>query len=111
MSARTIEEKGKTTVAQTTGLEPGSTTSPLAGNATGLVPSRLGNGKGKKSRKKKMILALVGAIALVGLVIGGIIWSKGGTVTVQTTKVAREDLSAIVTASGRLSRPRHSSPM
>jgi len=41
----------------------------------------------------------------VGLVAGGIIWSKGGVVTVQTTKVAREDLAAIVTASGEIKPP------
>jgi HlyD family secretion protein len=52
-----------------------------------------------------MILVMVGAVALVGLVAGGVIWSKGGTVTVQTTKVAREDLSAIVTASGEIKPP------
>jgi HlyD family secretion protein len=52
-----------------------------------------------------MILVLVGAVALVGLVAGGIIWSKGGVVTVQTTKVAREDLAAIVTASGEIKPP------
>jgi HlyD family secretion protein len=55
--------------------------------------------------KKRMILVIVGAIALVGLVVGGIIWSKGGVVTVQTTKVVREDLSAIVTASGEIKPP------
>jgi len=47
----------------------------------------------------------VGAVALVGLVVGGIVWSKGGVVTVQTAKVAREDLSAIVTASGEIKPP------
>jgi HlyD family secretion protein len=52
-----------------------------------------------------MILVIVGAIALVGLVAGGIIWSKSGVVTVQTTKVAREDLAAIVTASGEIKPP------
>ena len=58
-----------------------------------------------KSRKKKMILVIVGAVALVGLVAGGIIWSKGGVVTVQTIKVTRQDLSAIVTASGEIKPP------
>jgi HlyD family secretion protein len=104
MSARTIEEKDETAVAQVTELELGRTTSPEGVNATGSAPSRPGNGKGRKS-KKKMILVIVGAVALVGLVAGGIIWSKGGVVTVQTTKVAREDLSAIVTASGEIKPP------
>jgi HlyD family secretion protein len=52
-----------------------------------------------------MILVIVGTVALVGLVAGGIIWSKGGVVTVQTTKVVREDLTAMVTASGEIKPP------
>jgi len=105
MSGRTIEEKDKTTVAQVTGLELGSTTSAVSGSTTSLVPSGTAIGKGRKSKKKKMILALVGAVVLIALVIGGIIWSKGGSVTVQTTKVARQDLPAIVTASGEVKPP------
>jgi HlyD family secretion protein len=104
MSARTIEEKDETAVAQATGLELGRTTSPEGANEASAAPSRPRNGKGKKSRKK-MILLIVGAVALVGLVAGGIIWSKGGVVTVQTTKVARQDLAAIVTASGEIKPP------
>ncbi|MGD0457832.1 MAG: efflux RND transporter periplasmic adaptor subunit [Terriglobia bacterium] len=104
MSARTIEEKDETTVAQVTGLELGRTTSPEGANETSGAPSRPRNGKGKKSRKK-MILVIVGALALVGLVAGGIIWSKGGVVTVQTLKVTRQDLAAIVTASGEIKPP------
>ena len=105
MSARTTEEKDKTTVAQVTELELGSITSPGSGSTTSLVPTQPGNVKGRKSKKKKMILALVGAVALAGLVVGGIVWSKGGVVTVQTNKVARQDLSAIVTASGEIKPP------
>ena len=105
MSARTLEEKDETAVAQVTGLELGRTTSPEGANETSGAPSRPRNGKGKKSRKK-MILVIVGALALVGLVAGGIIWSKGGVVTVQTLKVTRADLlSAIVTASGEIKPP------
>jgi HlyD family secretion protein len=102
--ARTIEEKDETIVAQVTELELGRITSPEGVNATGQVPSRPHNGKAKKS-KKKMLLVIAGAVVLVGLVVGGIIWSKGATVTVQTTKVARQDLSAIVTASGEIKPP------
>ena len=105
MSARTIEEKDKTAVAQVSELELGRITYPERANATSPALSRPGNGKVRKSKKKKMILALVGAVALVGLVAGGIVWSKGGVVTVQTTKVARQDLSAIVTASGEIKPP------
>jgi len=52
-----------------------------------------------------MILVIVGVVALVGLVVAGIVWGKGGVVTVQTNKVAREDLAAIVTASGEIKPP------
>ena len=91
-------------MAQVTELELGRINSPEGANETSGTPSRPRNGKGKKS-KKKMILVIVGAVALVGLVAGGIIWSKGGVVTVQTIKVTREDLSAIVTASGEIKPP------
>ena len=104
ISAHTIEEKDETAVAQVTELELGRINSPEGANETSGTPSRPRNGKGKKS-KKKMILVIVGAVALVGLVAGGIIWSKGGVVTVQTIKVTREDLSAIVTASGEIKPP------
>jgi len=105
MSAPTIEEKGKTTAAHVTDLQLGSITSPATVSQTSMVPSGPGNVKGRKSKKRKMILALVGAIVLIALVVGGIVWSKGGTVTVQTTKVVRGDLSAIVTASGEIKPP------
>ena len=105
MSARTIEKKDETAVAQVTELELRRTTSPEGANETSGAPSRPRNGKGMKSKKKKMILVIVGAVALVGLVAGGIIWSKGGVVTVQTIKVTRQDLAAIVTASGEIKPP------
>jgi len=105
MSARTIEEKDETAVAQVTELELRRTTSPEGANGASGAPSRPRNGKGMKSKKKKMILVIVGAVALVGLVAGGIIWSKSGVLTVQTIKVARQDLSAIVTASGEVKPP------
>jgi HlyD family secretion protein len=104
MSVRTVEEKDETTVAQVTELELGKTSSPESANETTGAPPRPHIGKGTKS-KKKMILVLVGAVAFVGLVAGGVVWSKGGTVTVQTTKVVRQDLSAIVTASGEIKPP------
>jgi HlyD family secretion protein len=52
-----------------------------------------------------MILAAAAAVVLLGLVAGGIIWSRSGAVTVQTTKVVREDLAAVVTASGEIKPP------
>jgi HlyD family secretion protein len=52
-----------------------------------------------------IFLVIVGVIVVAGLVVGGIIWSKGGALTVQTAKVVREDLAAIVTASGEIKPP------
>jgi len=105
MAVRTTEEeKGKLTVAKVTDLQVGSITSPATVSPSSIVVSGPGSAK-KKSKKKKMIFALVGAVVLVGLVIGGIVWSKGGSVTVQTTKVVRQNLSAIVTASGEVKPP------
>jgi HlyD family secretion protein len=63
------------------------------------------NGKKMKRSKKKIVLLIVGAVALVGLVAGGIAWSKRGVVTVQTGKVVRQDLKAIATASGEIKPP------
>ena len=60
--------------------------------------------KGSQSRMKT-VLIIVGAVAMVALVIGGIIWSQRGLVTVQTGKVNRQDITAIVTASGQIMPP------
>ncbi|HUI42584.1 MAG TPA: efflux RND transporter periplasmic adaptor subunit [Terriglobia bacterium] len=55
--------------------------------------------------RTKAILAIVGAVLLVTLVVGGISWSKRGTVVVQTGKVMRQDLASVVTASGQIKPP------
>lgn len=48
-------------------------------------------------------LLFVGAIVLlIILTVGGIFWSRRGQVTVQTSKVTRQTLTAIVTASGQI---------
>jgi HlyD family secretion protein len=60
--------------------------------------------KGMKPRTKT-ILALVALVLLVVLVIAGVSWSKRGVVVVQTGKVMRQDLTAIVTASGQIKPP------
>ena len=65
-------------------------------------PTREGNGM---KRRTKIILATVGALALVGLVVGGIVWSRRGVVTVQTGKVDKKELSSVVTASGQIRPP------
>jgi HlyD family secretion protein len=55
----------------------------------------------KTRRRTALRLSLAGA-ALAGLLAGGIIWSRRGVVTVQTGKVMRQDLAAVVTASGEI---------
>ena len=54
-------------------------------------------------KKKWKILILLGLLLLVaGGVFASIQYSQRGIVTVQTGKVARQDLAAIVTASGEI---------
>ena len=56
-------------------------------------------------RWKKPLLITLGIVVFIGLVVGGIIWSKRGVVAVQTGKVQKQDLSSIVTASGEIKPP------
>jgi len=56
-------------------------------------------------RWKKVVLLSVGAVLLIGLVVGGITWSRRGVVTVQTGKVEKKELSSVVTASGQIRPP------
>ena len=56
-------------------------------------------------RWKKVLLLSVAAVALIGLVVGGVVWSKRGVVTVQTGKVAKQELSSVVSASGQIRPP------
>ncbi len=62
---------------------------------------RAPNGKGMKKWKKVLLISLAAA-GVVGLVVGGIFWSKRGVVVVQTGKVVTQDLTSIVTASGEI---------
>ncbi|HXH48336.1 MAG TPA: efflux RND transporter periplasmic adaptor subunit [Terriglobia bacterium] len=64
-----------------------------------------GRAKRGLSKTKKVMLLALALVVLAGLVIGGISWSHRGLVTVQTGKVMRQDLSAIVTASGEIKPP------
>jgi HlyD family secretion protein len=77
-----------------------------SGGETGLPRGPQG-GRAKRglSKKKKVLLLVLGLVFLVSLVIGGISWSHRGLVTVQTGKVVRQDLSSIVTASGEIKPP------
>ncbi len=60
--------------------------------------------RGKQAMKpwKKRLMIGGAAALLVALIGGGSYWSRRGVVTVQTGKVARQDLSSIVTASGQI---------
>ncbi len=58
----------------------------------------------KKSRK--ILLAVLGLVLLGGIVYGSIRYSQQGIVTVQSGKVARQDLVSQVTASGEI-KPRN----
>lgn len=62
------------------------------------------NGKQARSWRKPLLISL-GALALVILIVGGIVWSKRGVVAVQTGKALKQDLSSIVTASGEIKPP------
>lgn len=57
-------------------------------------------------RKWKILIAVLGVVTIAGGVFGGIRYSRRGIVTVQTGKVARQDLVAMVTASGEI-KPRN----
>ncbi len=56
-------------------------------------------------RWKKIALIVGGAVVLIALVWGGIVWSKRGTAAVQVGPVARQDLASVVTASGEIKPP------
>lgn len=56
-------------------------------------------------RWKKVLLFGGLALLLVGLVGGGVLWSRRGVVGVQIGKVQRQDLTSIVTASGEIKPP------
>jgi HlyD family secretion protein len=60
--------------------------------------------QGTKRWKKALLLSL-GGLILIGLIVGGIVWSRRGVVTVQTGKVVKQELSSVVTASGQVRPP------
>lgn len=57
-------------------------------------------------RKWKILIAILAFVVVVGGVIGGIQYSKRGIVAIQSGKVARQDLTSLVTASGEI-KPRN----
>jgi HlyD family secretion protein len=56
-------------------------------------------------RWKRTLLLSAGGVVLLSLVLGGIAWSRRGVVTVQTGKVAKQELSSVVSASGQIRPP------
>ncbi len=88
-------------MAQTTEMGLGKMTYAEAEEAPKGEVLRPRNKNGMKKWKKVLLLSLA-AVALIALVGGGIAWTKRGVVTVQTGKVMRQDLTAIVTASGEI---------
>ncbi len=91
-------------MAETTQLTPGKTTSQGPSETPASRALRPDAKSGAKPWKK-ILLFVVAAVLLVGLVSGGIVWSKRGVVTVQTAKVGRQDISSVVTASGQIKPP------
>jgi HlyD family secretion protein len=57
-------------------------------------------------RKWKLLIAVLAVLVIAGGVFGGVRYSRRGIVTVQTGKVVRQDLVALVTASGEI-KPRN----
>ncbi|MCW5979397.1 MAG: efflux RND transporter periplasmic adaptor subunit [Bryobacteraceae bacterium] len=53
-------------------------------------------------RKWKVLIAILATLLVAGGVIGGMQYSKKGIVSVQSGKVVRQDLTAVVTASGEI---------
>lgn len=88
---------------QTTELKIGQTNQSAEQGPPGIP--RSGRPKKGLSRGRKLLLMGLGLAALVGLVVGGIVWSHRGLVTVQTGKVLRQNLASIVTASGEIKPP------
>ncbi|HLY60224.1 MAG TPA: efflux RND transporter periplasmic adaptor subunit [Terriglobia bacterium] len=70
-----------------------------------MSPGGTSAGNGKKKSRKKVILLGLAAVVLVALVFFAISWSKRGVVSVQTSKVGRQDVASIVTASGQIKPP------
>ena len=82
-------------------LELGNVDSSTSVETRATAPTRRNHGTGMK-KWKKVTLVTVAIAAIIGLAIGGVVWSHRGVVTVQTGKVQRQDLAQIVTANGEI---------
>jgi HlyD family secretion protein len=69
------------------------------------MPARWRRNKGKMSRGKKILIGIGVAVATLAIAGIAVHQSRKGVVTVQTGKVARQDLASIVSASGEI-RPK-----
>jgi HlyD family secretion protein len=92
-------------MAQTTDIGIGEvlTRDPEDKNAPS--PPAHGSRRGTPKSAKKPALIVIAALLCIGLAVGGILWSRRGVITVQAGKVMRQNLSAIVTASGQIMPP------
>ena len=88
-------------MAETKELELGKANNLAWEEPTAPLTPRKRNGVGMK-KWKKVVFAVLGVAAVVGLAVGGVAWSRRGVVTVQTSKVLRQDLTQIVTANGEI---------
>ncbi len=91
-------------MSQTTEIKTGQVARPETEGFGFSGPVRLPS-RGTPDRRNRALLLILGALALVGLAIGGIWWSRQGLVTAQTGKVLRQNITSIVTASGEIKPP------
>ena len=91
---------------QTTEVKTGQITPLETSEEVNVLRGPLSPSPGRRPRQRRKVLLLVlGMLVLAGLVVGGILWTRRGLVTVQTSKVARQDLTSLVTASGEIKPP------
>jgi len=100
MPLRIDEERKDLSITPLKEPEVGAITGPAVD--TKLVPGAVRHRKTGMKPWKKAVLIIGGIVVLLALTIGGIVWSKQGTVKVQTGKVQKGDLTQIVTANGEI---------
>lgn len=95
---------GQTTQVHLGKIETGKLEEEMGAHGRGPRPNGVRPRKGLKPLTKGLLIG-GGLLLFAGLVVGGIIWSQRGVVTVQTGKVTRQDLKSIATASGQIEPP------
>ncbi len=91
-------------MAQTSELKIGTVEVNVEPSAVRGVSPQFGSPR-KSKNGIKILVAVVGLVVLIGLATAGVVWSQRGLVTVQTGKVARGNILAVVTASGQIMPP------